>query len=442
MTTQAQKQAAIDALNAATPAVQATTDASLKLNHASVVSQANALTVDPAPGESPDPTEGTRVVDEAGVVWTFDAGGNCLKNGTPVNGWASRPSAPLYYWKARALYCRGKSETTETWWYLDRSSGQATQVNDPRPGTPPPGPGYDPKQYLTITDAASLTKRRGDLLAAEWLSGLPTTKPTITQNATPPFPVTGVARVERWQTTLRYNVGSGVTVYTSGYCYRPQTPNKKSAILMPGHNGSASARNFDLAAQELVNRGVTVVIHWMIGYGENYSDPNWTHDQFANLGGIVSPFVDHYLVSGNQLLGEGMAVNLLGLSGGGWASLLCRAADARLRRSWHVAGWQPLALWQVDPAVVGGDWEQTAGLGSMSYEDLAAMGWGTQCNNSNDLYFKQIMPDGRWKVALYQPEVDKRAKAVGGSFAAWNYTTPGPDHTLTPELIQAFILDL
>lgn len=136
-------------------------------------------------------------------------------------------------------------------------------------------------------------------------------------------------------------------------------------------------------------------------------------------------FLEPPIAALNRLRDLGCAdVSMIGYSGGGWATTLLAALDARIARSYPVAGSLPLDLRQSGPGWNDwGDWEQFAAdiWQDTDYRDLYLMA-ADRPGRSQVQVLNQYDPvgfkgDGREQT--YAPTLAARAAALGGAWRVW-----------------------
>jgi hypothetical protein len=170
------------------------------------------------------------------------------------------------------------------------------------------------------------------------------------------------------------------------YRFIPKNRNGHLILYHRGHEGSSPHHDGNIA--RLTRQGFEVVAFWMPLTGEN-SQP-WiehpsigrlrllTHDhlRFAREGGHPTRFfiepvvavIDH-LTAAEQY----RSISMVGLSGGGWTTVLASAIDTRIQFSFPVAGSLPLSIRGSGDA---GDYEQMSSqlYSIANYFELYVMG--------------------------------------------------------------------
>lgn len=192
-----------------------------------------------------------------------------------------------------------------------------------------------------------------------------------------------LSRIDRITTNMEYGVNS------ISYLFLADNGNNKLVIYHQGHDG-----DFKLGKNTIkyfLESGYSVLAFSMPLVGMNnqpiVSLPNFgkikleTHDDFkfieTNDFSPIKFFVDPILVSINYIDKEYDfdSYYMVGLSGGGWTTVLYSALDSRITKSYPIAATAPMYLRFNNPKNIG-DYEQT--LPSMyniaNYLDLYIMG--------------------------------------------------------------------
>ena len=151
-----------------------------------------------------------------------------------------------------------------------------------------------------------------------------------------------------------------------------------------------------------------------------------SHEQMAYLdeitdGSPIRYFIEPVIAAINQAeMREVQPVFMVGLSGGGWTTVLSAALDTRIRASYPVAASLPMGLRFDRPRKNWGTWEETLPelYHLASYEDLYIMGAQgrsqLQVLNQYDLC---CYDDPRYH--LYETAVQQALLEIGGEFSVW-----------------------
>jgi hypothetical protein len=264
--------------------------------------------------------------------------------------------------------------------------------------------------------------------------------------------------------------------------YVAEASTNRLAIFNPGHFytiDDASNWNDDgwagygnhRTVQALLDGGFDVLVAFMPHYRPDDApafslgtgDPHVT--MFASLhpsaGSVWKYFIEPVVASVNYLLAQGdpsappvySEIDMLGLSGGGWTTVITAAVDPRIRTSVHVAGSEPLDFWNE----VQNDDEQTLpGLYAVAgYRDLYVLGASgagrrqLQVLNRDDscCFFPGWMgvaADG-WDAAVngYATAIGSRLAALGdlGSFQL-KIDDTAVSHQISRQALSTMILPL
>lgn len=223
---------------------------------------------------------------------------------------------------------------------------------------------------VTFTTLNQLEPRRQALRTKIWgTAGLPTTQATVhalTANCTQPA-FSGVALKQE----LRFPMGAieGLACHLV-----PTSANGRLVVYNPGHAntvGDGSNWSSDVnggygdqrAIQALLTDGYSVLLTFMPQFRPD-DPPNGVNHQamFTNpamqpaIGSVWQYFFGAVLGGLNYVQNNAAAggfpqyteYDMLGLSGGGWTTVVYAAVDTRIKTSIHVAGSEPLEFWGQD----------------------------------------------------------------------------------------------
>lgn len=241
---------------------------------------------------------------------------------------------------------------------------------------------------ITFTASSQLEPRRRALRNVIWGStSLPTTQATVhalTSNCSSPA-FTGVTLKQE----LRFPMGpiEGLACH-----FVPTSPNGRLVVYNPGHaNTVTDGSNWSSdalggygdqrAIQALLADGYSVLLTFMPQFRpDDVPAPNhvamFTNPAFGSvwqyfLGAVVGGlnYVQNNSASGG--FPNYTEFDMLGLSGGGWTTVIYAAVDTRIKTSIHVAGSEPLDFWGVE-----GHEEQTLPqlYNVAAYRDLYILG--------------------------------------------------------------------
>jgi hypothetical protein len=229
-----------------------------------------------------------------------------------------------------------------------------------------------PVDLITIMEVSQIEPRREALRQVLWgTNTLPTNRavPHASTSNCASSELADLAKVEELRVPMTENE-EGLACH-----YVPNAPNGRLVIYNPGHIYTM----FDGAdweddgwwrygnqrtLQALMSSGYGVLVVFMPHYrpddAPSYAfgapDPHVT--MFANLrpakGSVWKYFIEPVVASINYLTAEAAArnfpaynqIDMMGLSGGGWTTVVAAAVDTRIKVSIQVAGTAPLEYWR------------------------------------------------------------------------------------------------
>ena len=100
---------------------------------------------------------------------------------------------------------------------------------------------------------------------------------------------------------------------------------------------------------------------------------NVPHQLFYCVPRAMRKFIAPVAVTLNTLAARYRSVDMVGLSGGGWTTVVAAAVDQRIRRSYPVAGSWPIYLMRTAGRVGDDEFEHEAMLAAESYQDMYAL---------------------------------------------------------------------
>lgn len=162
--------------------------------------------------------------------------------------------------------------------------------------------------------------------------------------------------IDRITSVMAYGIDS------NAYHFHAISPNGKTIVYHYGHDGDFIGGKDTIAA--LLDAGYDVIAFNMPLLGPN-SGPFTSHNELVNVENGLCLFAEPIIRTLNHL---GQDVCMIGISGGGWTTVLVAAMDDRIAKSYPVAGSLPLDLY-----VAGGDWEQFQLPSVMPYRELYAL---------------------------------------------------------------------
>lgn len=263
--------------------------------------------------------------------------------------------------------------------------------------------------------------------------------------------------------TLPEPTGGGILVrlpngFTSSIAaYAPQSPNGALVLYHTGHEGYTARDR--AAIQTFLEAGYTV---WRLDLpltgqqtsGVTVDLPSYgqliirEHRQIAYLDEVTEGhplryFVEPVVAAVNQAEETGSDdIFMVGLSGGGWVTILAAAVDPRIDASYPIAGGLPLSLRFAGPRRNWGDWEENLPelFSIASFEDLSILGAAGR---------SQIQVLNEYDICCYNdpryldfvPAIQAIVEQLDGYFAV--YWTKGEFlHRANPGAIRAILADM
>lgn len=245
----------------------------------------------------------------------------------------------------------------------------------------------------TVIPSEVITTKRQTLIDAIWgQTTLPSVALSGGANYTGSF-YNDVGAASRLSFTYSMELGFNSVAY---FLDAP-TGNGKAVIYHHGHEPSPDSQADTVLARFLTD-GYDVIVLSMPGFSPNTFPVGVVdHDAMEFLtpatGNPIKFFIEPVIAAVSYLSSQGYsAINMVGLSGGGWTTVLSSAVDTRIKNSFPVAGSLPIYLRNKSDINDYGDWEQNTPTiyGRVSYLEmyaLGALGTGrshTQINNLND----------------------------------------------------------
>jgi hypothetical protein len=211
------------------------------------------------------------------------------------------------------------------------------------------------------------------------------------------------------------------------------------AVYHHGHSG-----DFHDAA-EVINRlleaGWRVLALDMPLAGGNPAPPGFAaHADLARLPRPLHYFVEPVVV-GLNYAAQGEPVIMLGISGGGWTTMLVKAIDPRVRAGYSVAGGYPEFIRDQIPGN-DGDFEQRtlSFWGQVSYLQMFVLAAGDGRFVQAFNYHDPCCSEGSYALA-YRAGVADAAAQLGGSFDVWlDYDQT--EHAISLPLLERLLADL
>ena len=234
--------------------------------------------------------------------------------------------------------------------------------------------GVDVEELMKIHTAADADALRPQLVAQVWKDTgvLPTGLPTVTRDVGVPSVLpafTGVRRYDKLDVAMEFGYVSSV------FLLEPeQSTHRRVAFYHNGHGEGLDT--MQRVAQGLLDHGYTVLLfampfyHWNPKTLQDPADPTkqlqpshndlplWASDKYSPLALFLTPL--SVAMNYVQATYRPSSVQMVGLSGGGWATTVYPALDTRITRSYPTAGSLPFFVrpGSPKPSPTRGDWEQ------------------------------------------------------------------------------------
>lgn len=307
--------------------------------------------------------------------------------------------------------------------------------------------GFDAKKCIKISNLDEAKKLRSELIKFIWKKDkIPSTVPVLGKKSHYKSPQEQAAfsrrisdrfsgmhnlkKVEEFTQRMEHDVSFRSYLYTPD-----KKSNKKLVIYNHGH--VAGRQHY---GKRLINfflhKGYHVVamampLAWpnsMLVDGAAYQSPVAGHNFLGSLETEklcpIKFFVEPVCAVLNLLSKDFNACYMIGLSGGGWTTMVCAALDTRISQSFNVAGGLPVNL--RNKPKDKGDWEQVhIGLYNIaSYLDLYILG-SIGKNRKCVLVFNKY-DSCCFSGTLYEKwgsDVGKIVKKLGGHYEVYSDTT-------------------
>jgi len=254
---------------------------------------------------------------------------------------------------------------------------------------------------------------------------LPRVEPSILDSQTAAFVAPLVTKTE----TLVVDMGDGMVARAVHFV--PATGNGTVVILHEGHDGSVLSRRDVI--RTLLSNGFAVIALSMPLLPPN-SQPDLTlptgeviklvrHQRLRFLaperGHAIRYFLEpvteviNYVVSSTSY----RKICMLGVSGGGWTTVLSAAVDPRIELSIPVAGSFPLYLRTLPQDL--GDWEESLPeiFAHVGYLDLYVLGSAGCGRGQTPIYYEHdSCCYAGHAPKTFEPAVEEASREIGGSF--------------------------
>ena len=294
----------------------------------------------------------------------------------------------------------------------------------------------------TIASAAEVRSTRGELVSYIWGSSPAYPSDLRPQVAAVPIPplfadLTGIGTVEQ----LTFVQQRGLIART--YLLRAAKRTRRTLVVYhEGHIGRFQKGMPTI--QFFLSHGYDVATVAMPLYRPNNRPNGWfDHARLNSLPrGGFDVFLDPAIGVLNRYAPQYESVAMVGLSGGGWATVMVAALDRRVTRSYHVSGTLPHCMWHgtdTNPLDYESTWPPL--YMRAGFLDLYVLGAESrrqvQVQNVYDFGFR-----GR-ASKTYEPAVNEALARVGsGSFRAVLDTTIRRKHIISPWALEWILRDL
>jgi hypothetical protein len=294
-----------------------------------------------------------------------------------------------------------------------------------------------------IASAADVRSTRGELVSYIWgsASAYPSDlRPQVSSVPIPPLfeGLTGIGRVE--QLTFVQQRGLVARAYLLHAAKRTR---RTLVVYQEGHVGRFAKGRPTI--QFFLKHGYDVAAVALPLYRPNNRPNGWTdHARLNSLPrGGFDVFLDPTIGVLNQFAAQYGSVAMVGLSGGGWATVMAAALDRRVTRSYQVSGTLPHCMWHgtdANPLDYESTWPPLyARAGFLDLYVLGAEGRRqVQVQNVYDLGFK-----GRASKSYERAVNEALGRASGsGSFQAVLDTTIRKKHIISRWALEWILRDL
>ena len=230
----------------------------------------------------------------------------------------------------------------------------------------------DPRDLISITNSDDVVKKRMDLIKFIWgeqQDGLPSLMPANIERNIIDERFSNLSNLDSIdRITVDMELGFNSIVYH--FHHSSPDINRRLVIYHQGHEGDFIAGKDTI--QFFLNEGYSVAAFTMPGGGMNSNPVIYSkvfgnikfsrHDDFKFMalsnGSPIKFFVHPIAEVLNYIEKEFdyKDISMIGISGGGWTTVLYSAFDSRISKSYSVAGSLPIYL--RDLSFEGGDYEQ------------------------------------------------------------------------------------
>lgn len=181
---------------------------------------------------------------------------------------------------------------------------------------------------------------------------------------------------------------------STAYLHRPAQSNQELLIYHHGHFTDEEAAAIEQAVlSRFLPAGFSVLFVHMPLYGANadarYPNPSNHNAFYPETNQAITFFLEPMVAFVNQLASNYRRISMMGLSGGGWTTVMYAALDSRIARSYPVAGSYPQYIVRQLPMTYAPDAEQTdaaiySNIDYLDFYAIAGMNHQLQIYNYND----------------------------------------------------------
>ncbi|GAB2607481.1 hypothetical protein [Kribbella endophytica] len=330
----------------------------------------------------------------------------------------------------------------------------------------------DVEDLMKVHTEADADALRPQLIAQVWkdTGALPTALPTVRRNVGTPAELpafSGVRRYDRLEVAMPF--GYVATVFLLEPVRRTH---RRVALYHNGHG--EGLETMQRTAQGLLDHGYVVLLfampfyHWNPKTIQDPADPTvqqqpshndlnlWESEQYSPLALFLEPLA--VAMNHVQAAYRPSSVQMVGLSGGGWATTIYPALDTRITRSYPTAGSLPFFVrpGSPKPSPTRGDWEQRQDkqpgfYGLADFPDLYALAAAGRNRRQLQILnrFDECCFNGVGHRS-YEAAVRQRIAVIGtdavsnesnGHWELLEDATHG-DHTISPYALSVILWDL
>ncbi len=298
---------------------------------------------------------------------------------------------------------------------------------------------------IHLSNSLDVSTMRKRLIGFVWgTKRLPDNVPTdIEEDVSSPFPdIQHLKQVDR--ITIQMDLG-----FTSmAYLFHPNTPKNTLAIFHQGHSDDLGAYGAEATIRSLVAEGYTVLTLMMPLLGENeHVVPR--HDDIFLLTQLeltyhpMKFFVEPVVVALNYLQ-EKYAFDhttMMGISGGGWTTVVAAAIDPRITLSIPIAGSLPLYLRTEQRDIGDREQYEESFYQIAGYPDLYVLGAsGERRRQIQVLNRYDSCCFGGLRYREYEERIQRALQVIGEGQFRVVLDESHKDHLISPYALKEYIL--